>query len=90
MMIFEKTSTRTRTSFEVAINQLGGSAVVMNKNDMQLGKGETIADTAKVLSRYVDFVMIRANSHESIIELAKIRKSQSLMVCRIILILVKF
>jgi len=71
MMIFEKTSTRTRTSFEVAINQLGGSAVVMNKNDMQLGKGETIADTAKVLSRYVDFVMIRANSHDSIIELAK-------------------
>lgn len=71
MMIFEKTSTRTRTSFEVAINQLGGSAVVMNKNDMQLGKGETIADTAKVLSRYVDFIMIRANSHDSIIEFAK-------------------
>ena len=70
MMIFEKTSTRTRTSFEVAINQLGGHAVVMNKNDMQLGKGETIADTAKVLSRYVDFIMIRANSHEAIIELA--------------------
>ncbi len=71
MMIFEKSSTRTRTSFEVAISQLGGNAVVMNKSDMQLGKGETIADTAKVLSRYVDFVMIRANSHEAILELAK-------------------
>lgn len=71
MMIFEKTSTRTRVSFEVAINQLGGKAIVMNRNDSQLGKGETVDDTAKVLSRYVDFIMIRANSHESIIELAK-------------------
>lgn len=71
MMIFEKTSTRTRVSFEVAINQLGGNAVVMNRNDSQLGKGETIADTAQVLSRYIDFIMIRANSHESIAELAK-------------------
>jgi ornithine carbamoyltransferase len=70
-MIFEKNSTRTRVSFEVAINQLGGSAIVMNKDDMQLGKGETVADTAKVLSRYVDFIMIRANSHQTILEFAK-------------------
>jgi ornithine carbamoyltransferase len=70
MMIFEKTSTRTRVSFEVAINQLGGHAIVMNRDDMQLGKGETISDTAKVLSRFVDFIMIRANLHDSIIEFA--------------------
>jgi ornithine carbamoyltransferase len=70
-MIFEKTSTRTRVSFEVGINQLGGHAVVMNKNDMQLGKGETVQDTAKVLSRFVDGIMIRSNSHSTIEELAK-------------------
>ena len=70
-MIFEKTSTRTRVSFEVAINQLGGQAIVMNKNDMQLGKGESVEDTAKVLSRFVDAIMIRANSHQTILELAK-------------------
>jgi len=70
-MIFEKNSTRTRVSFEVGINQLGGHAIVMNKNDMQLGKGETVEDTAKVLSRFVDAVMIRSNSHQTIIDLAK-------------------
>jgi ornithine carbamoyltransferase len=70
-MIFEKTSTRTRVSFEVGINQLGGHAIVMNKNDMQLGKGETVEDTAKVLSRFVDAIMIRSNSHNTIVELAK-------------------
>ncbi len=70
-MIFEKNSTRTRVSFEVAINQLGGHAVVMNKNDMQLGKGESIADTAKVLSRYVDAIMLRCNDHHSIMELVR-------------------
>jgi len=71
MMIFEKPSTRTRVSFEVAINQLGGLAIITNKNDMQLGKGETIADTAKVLSRYVDFIMIRSNSHLAITEMVE-------------------
>ncbi|MBM5781833.1 MAG: ornithine carbamoyltransferase [Pelagibacterales bacterium] len=70
-MIFEKTSTRTRVSFEVGINQLGGHAIVMNKNDMQLGKGETVEDTAKVLSRFVDAIMIRSNAHSTILELAQ-------------------
>jgi ornithine carbamoyltransferase len=70
-MVFEKTSTRTRVSFEVAINQLGGQAIVMNKNDTQLGKGESVEDTAKVLSRFVDAIMIRANSHQTILELAQ-------------------
>lgn len=70
-MIFEKNSTRTRVSFEVAINDFGGKAIVMNKNDMQLGKGESIADTAKVLSRFVDMIMIRSNSHETLLELAR-------------------
>ncbi len=69
-MIFEQNSTRTRVSFEVGIKQLGGHAVVMNKNDMQLGKGETVEDTAKVLSRYVDAIMIRAKSHQTIVDLA--------------------
>lgn len=69
-MIFEKTSTRTRVSFEVGMNQLGGHAIVMNQKDMQLGKGETIADTAKVLSRFIDAIMIRSNSHQTILELA--------------------
>ncbi|HLD76983.1 MAG TPA: ornithine carbamoyltransferase [Rickettsiales bacterium] len=70
-MIFEKSSTRTRISFEVAINQLGGNAVVMNKSDTQLGKGETVADTAKVLSRFVDIVMARVNSHKTLLELSQ-------------------
>lgn len=70
-MIFEKSSTRTRISFEVGMNQLGGSAIVMNKSDTQLGKGETVADTAKVLSRFVDGVMVRVNSHDTILELAE-------------------
>ena len=70
-MIFEKSSTRTRVSFEVGINQLGGHAIVMNRDDMQLGKGETVEDTAKVLSRFVDFIMIRSHAHQTISELAK-------------------
>jgi len=69
-MIFEKASTRTRISFEMAMQQLGGSTIVLQGDSMQLGRGETVADTAKVISRYVDAVMIRANSHEAVLELA--------------------
>lgn len=65
-MIFEKSSTRTRVSFDMAMRQLGGSALVLNAGDMQLGRGETVADTARVLSRYVDGVMIRANRHADV------------------------
>ena len=69
-MIFEKSSTRTRVSFDMAMRQLGGSAVVMDAGGMQLGRGESIADTARVLSRMVDAIMIRTNEHEKIEELA--------------------
>lgn len=69
-MIFQKPSTRTRISFEVGIFQLGGSALYLSANDLQLGRGETIADTAKVLSRYVDGIMARVFSHEDILDLA--------------------
>jgi len=69
-MIFEKPSTRTRVSFEVAIKALGGDAVVLNTKEMQLGRGETIADTARVLSRYVDAIMIRTDHHAKLVELA--------------------
>ena len=69
-MLFEKTSTRTRVSFDVAMRQLGGETIVLNHADMQLGRGETIADTARVLSRYVDIIMMRASSHATLIELA--------------------
>jgi ornithine carbamoyltransferase len=65
-MIFEKNSTRTRVSFDMAIRQLGGSSLVLNSGDTQLGRGETIEDTARVLSRYVDAVMIRANRHSDV------------------------
>lgn len=70
-MIFEKPSTRTRTSFEVGINQLGGNSVILNTENSQLGRGETIADTARVLSRYVDLIMIRCFKHETMLELAE-------------------
>ena len=70
-MIFEKPSTRTRVSFEVAITQLGGSAVVLTPTEMQIGRGETIADTARVLSRYVHAVMMRTNDPEKMAELAR-------------------
>ncbi len=70
-MIFDKNSTRTRVSFEVAINQLGGHAIVMHKNDTQLNKGETTEDTAKVLSRFVDAIMLRCNSHQTLLDFAK-------------------
>ena len=69
-MIFEKNSTRTRVSFEVAMFELGGHALYLSSKDLQLGRGETIADTARVLSRYVDAIMLRANSHETLSELA--------------------
>ncbi len=69
--IFEKPSTRTRVSFDVAMRQLGGSAMTLSPNDMQLGRGETIADTARVLSRYVDAIMLRCSAHATLEELAR-------------------
>ena len=69
--IFEKPSTRTRVSFEVGMNQLGGHVITMNSSETQIGRGETIDDTAKVLSRFVDIIMLRANTHESLLELAE-------------------
>tara|TARA_R110001599_G_scaffold26390_6_gene93062 strand:+ start:1018 stop:1944 length:927 start_codon:yes stop_codon:yes gene_type:complete len=69
-MIFEKSSTRTRVSFDMAIRQLGGSSIVMDSGGMQLGRGETVADTAKVLSRMCDAIMIRTDDHAKIDELA--------------------
>ncbi|MGP1354690.1 MAG: ornithine carbamoyltransferase [Parasphingopyxis sp.] len=69
-MIFEKNSTRTRTSFDMAIRQLGGSSMVLESGTMQLGRGETIADTARVLSRYVDAIMIRTDDHAKLTEMA--------------------
>src|SRR5207247_10595039 len=70
-MIFEKASTRTRVSFEVGMTQLGGHALFLSPNDLQIGRGETIADTARVLSRYVHGIMYRALRRESIMELAR-------------------
>lgn len=70
-MIFEKSSTRTRVSFEVGMYQLGGHALFLSKNDLQLGRGETIWDTAQVMSRYLDGIMIRTYGHKTVIELAR-------------------
>jgi len=70
-MLFEKPSTRTRVSFEVGMAQLGGHAVVLNATDTQLGRGETIPDTARVLSRYVDGIMARTFAHDTVLELAR-------------------
>jgi ornithine carbamoyltransferase len=71
VMIFEKPSTRTRISFDVAMRQLGGQSIVLNHDDLQLGRGESAIDTARVISRYIDIIMIRANSHDTLRELAR-------------------
>jgi ornithine carbamoyltransferase len=70
-MIFDKPSTRTRVSFEVAMRQLGGDAIMLTGQEMQLGRGETLADTARVLSRYVDAIMVRILDPEALAELAR-------------------
>ena len=70
-MIFDKPSTRTRVSFDVGMRQLGGETIVLTGAEMQLGRSETIADTARVLSRYVDAIMIRTTSHDRLTELAE-------------------
>jgi ornithine carbamoyltransferase len=70
-MIFERPSTRTRVSFEVAMRQLGGEAIMLTADEMQLGRGETVGDTARVLSRYVDAIMIRTLDHDAVAELAE-------------------
>lgn len=70
-MIFEKPSTRTRVSFEVGMHQLGGDTVILSNADTQLGRGETIADTARVLSRYVNAIMIRTDSAKKLLDLAE-------------------
>ena len=69
-MIFQKSSTRTRVSFEVGMFQLGGSALFLSAGDIQLGRGETVSDTARVLSRYVDAIMIRTFAHQDVLDLA--------------------
>jgi ornithine carbamoyltransferase len=70
-LIFDKPSTRTRVSFDIAMRQLGGAAILLTGQEMQLGRGETIADTARVLSRYVDIIMIRTLDHGMLTELAR-------------------
>ena len=70
-MIFEKASTRTRVSFDVGMRQLGGETIVLDHTDMQLGRGETVADTARVLSRYVDAIMIRTSAPQNLIDMAE-------------------
>lgn len=74
-MIFEKNSTRTRMAFELAITELGGKALFLNANDLQLGRGEPLKDTARVIGSMVDFVMLRVNRHASLEEFAKYSKA---------------
>ncbi len=69
-MVFEKNSTRTRVSFDMAIRQLGGTAIILDAGTSQLGRGETVADTARVLSRYVDVLMVRTDDHAKVEEMA--------------------
>ena len=69
-LVFEKPSTRTRVSFDVGVRQMGGETLVLSGAEMQLGHGETIADTARVLSRYVDLIMIRTFEEATLLELA--------------------
>ena len=71
-MLFEKSSTRTRFSFDMAMRQLGGETIVASSGEMQLGRGETVEDTARVLSRFVDAVMIRANSHADLVAFSEV------------------
>ena len=70
-MVFEKASTRTRVSFDVGMRQLGGATIVLDHSDTQLGRGETVADTARVLSRYVDAIMLRTSSEETLAEMTE-------------------
>ena len=70
VMIFEKPSTRTRVSFDIAMRQLGGQTIALNHADLQTGRGEPIADTARVISRYADAIMLRTNKHESLTDYA--------------------
>ncbi|WP_276882414.1 ornithine carbamoyltransferase [Campylobacter cuniculorum] len=74
-MIFEKSSTRTRMAFELAITELGGKALFLSANDLQLHRGELIKDTARVIGAMVDFVMLRVKSHEDLVEFAKYSKA---------------
>ena len=70
-MLFAKASTRTRVSFEVGMFQLGGHALMLSSKDSQVGRGEAVKDTAQVLSRYVDGIMIRTYDHQEVVELAR-------------------
>ena len=70
-MIFDKPSTRTRVSFDVGMRHLGGETIILSSRDTQMGRGESIADTARVLPRYVDAIMIRTTTHDSLMEFAQ-------------------
>jgi ornithine carbamoyltransferase len=69
-LLFQKPSTRTRVSFDIAMRQLGGETLVLNSEDMQIDRGESFADTARVLSKYVDIIMIRSTTHEVLVEVS--------------------